>query len=418
MRNAIAIFGYNNTRIYDVKKIKSLIHQYFQAEVILVKDGITDEDFSVTPYCLDVKLETTISEEKINSFLSNHHLQLIGCLPFSDKGVISGSFVAKNLSLFADDFKTSFAMLDKNKFRELEEGFSTNEKLYKKPFFIQVRSENELYHVLEKHGSFFIKPTSEGNSRGCMKITSLNDLQHWLKDNDSLLNKGVICEEILSDLNEYSFDGVGGKYWITKKYTTQGSYRAEYQHIVPAPLSIDQKNMILQNMRSLLPHLGSRGGAFHHEFFLFNDGRIASVEPNRRPAGMWIWDLAQNSFKKFDPWMRWVEQVVSNHEVDFDTMTLMDHDLYTGVRGVIAPKSGKLLSLQFNAIENDLKKEFGDDYHQFSFLKKVGDYIRHNPKDNSDFLALVSLQHQDWQKLEINLEKAEKLILKHLEIEV
>jgi hypothetical protein len=36
MKNAVAIFGYNNTRIYDVKK-KNLINRYFQAEVVLVR---------------------------------------------------------------------------------------------------------------------------------------------------------------------------------------------------------------------------------------------------------------------------------------------------------------------------------------------------------------------------------------------
>lgn len=418
MKNAVAIFGYNNTRLYDVKKIKNLVHQTYGAEIILVKDSVSEEDLSVTPFCLEAKLDSIPSEEKINSFLEKKKLKLIGCLPFSDKGVIAGSFVAKNYSLFGDESQTSFAMLDKNKFRELEKTFAAVEEIYKKPFFTQVQSEEGLFKVFETQGPFFIKPISEGNSRGCMKITSIQDLQNWMNDNSSSLGQGVICEEILSDANEYSFDGVGGKYWITKKYTTQGSYRAEYQQIVPAPLALDQKRKIMQNIRRLLPHLGSRGGAFHHEFFILQDGRMASVEPNRRPAGMWIWDLAQNSFKNFDPWRQWLAQAIDkNITVDFENITSMEHNIYTGVRGVITPKSGVLLNFNLIAMESELKNEFGRNFHQFSFMKKKDDFISNTPKDNSEFLALISLQHQDFTQLEMNLAKAERIILKYVELE-
>lgn len=406
--NVVAVFGYNNTRLYDVENIQKLCFEKFKAQLILIKEGITEADYKVTPYCLDAKPENINLAPALESFCDKNNLELIGCLPFSDKGVVGAAHAARDLGLFHDDVATSFAMLDKNEFRNLERDFNGSAN-YKKPFFKKCFDANSLFEVLNTHGAFFIKPSSEGNSRGCMKIETKNDLLMWLEHYHRFLEQGVMCEEYLSSGCEYSFDGVNSTYWITEKYTTNGAYRAEYQHIVPAPLSVEDEFRIKQTLSPLLSHLGSKGGAFHHEFF--NNSRISSVEPNRRPAGMWIWDLAEWSFCDFKTWSQWID-VCCGISTERDILV---RDFYSGVRGVIAPRKSKIKSIDTVRIKSDLKYQFGTS--RLMIFKKPGDLVTHEPRDNSDFIAFVATRNKDYQTLKSNLELAENIVLRNIVFE-
>lgn len=411
-RKVVAVFGYNNTRIYDLFKIRTLLEIRLDADLLLIKEGINESDKEVAPHCFDHKPEDPNMAGPLEEFLLAKDLQLVGCLPFSDKGVIGAAHVTQYFGLFGDDSATSLAMLDKNLFRMLESGIELDSTIYKKPFFNVIHSEPEVREVLASKGAFFIKPTAEGNSRGCMKIEGETDLNRWLADNSSALKTGVICEEILSDTNEYSFDGVDGSYWITEKFTTSGSYRAEYQQIVPAPFDRERTQSIRKVLESLLSALGSNGGAFHHEFFILNDGKLASVEPNRRPAGMWIWDLACWAFEGFDPWTRWVDRCAGILTENKD----LNPKAFAGVRGMISKQKGMIHSLDQNAIENKLKAQFGEENVRISFLKGIGSPVRAEPRDNSDFLALIALKNEDYDRLVKNLALASEIFLDHLEV--
>ena len=411
-QNVVAIFGYNNSRIYDVNKIKDLVAKQCNAEILLIKESIDRQDLEVTPYCLDHRPEDPNISENLKSYLKEKSLNLVGCLPFSDKGVVGGAFAAKNLDLFGDDETSSFAMLDKSAFRQLEAAIQIDPTIYKKPFFELAHSASEIYSVLKTKGSFFIKPKAEGNSRGCMKIETEDDIARWLLENSACLNGGVICEEILSNENEYSFDGVAGAYWITQKFTTKGAYRAEYQHIIPAPLSKSVAEKVHSTLTPLLQKLGSRGGAFHHEFFLLNDGRVASVEPNRRPAGMWIWDLAAWAFDGYNPWVRWIDRCTNKPS----NSTPLESTCFAGVRGVIANQSGCLSFINREKIEKELAERFGKENLKISFLKFENAQVRGIPRDNSDFLAFIALKNNVYEELVANLEIANGIFLKNIEV--
>lgn len=408
----VAIFGYNNTRIYDVKKIKDIILSRCNAVVLLVKESIEAQDLEVTPFCFDYRPEDPNVTEKLKAYLNENSLELIGCLPFSDKGVVGAAHAAKEFQLFGDDHISSFAMLDKNLFRELESRISIDETTYKKPFFQVVHTADEVIKMFEVKGSFFIKPTAEGNSRGCMKIETHADIEQWLKESSSCLRTGVICEEILSNDNEFSFDGVDNNYWITQKFTTTGAYRAEYQHIIPAPFDQKETKRLHGILRPLLGQLGSKGGAFHHEFFLLNDQRVASVEPNRRPAGMWLWDLASWAFDGFNPWVRWVDRCTQTETETID----LTHKYFAGVRGVISKTSGNLSLIMKEAIEKELSEVFGPDNFRLSFLKNENASVRSVPRDNSDFLALIAIRNENYENLVSNLELANNIFIKNVEI--
>ncbi len=409
LTQAIAIFGYNNSRIYDVQKLRLLAADK-GAVIVLVKEGITEQDRAVTPYCFDAKPESPSLAKSLNDFLNHHNLKLMGCLPFSDKGVIGAAYVAREFGLFCDDELSAQAMLDKSKFRLLEKEYLIDSTLYRKPFFQRVDDIPSLQAFFKKIGVFFIKPASEGNSRGCMKITTSDELEGWIQDHGHYLCQGVMCEEYLSSGNEYSFDGVNGSYWITEKHTTNGAFRAEFQHIIPAPLAANMEAKIHKILRPLLKQLGSKGGAFHHEFFILPDQRLASVEPNRRPAGMWLWDLASWSFENFNPWKDWMDLCCG----DRPGTKALKPVCYSGVRGVISNRTGSLESIDRKKIENQFNEVFGFGNYRLSFLKGEGSQVTDDPKDNSDFLGFVALRHENPDELKKQLALANKIFCEAL----
>lgn len=403
----MAVFGYNNTRSYDVAKIREMVRFRVGAELLLIKEGVVDADRELATFCLDHPPEDPKVVGALREFLVERELQLVGCLPFSDKGVLGAAHAARAFGLVGDDLETAAAMLNKALFRKLEGTLAVSSELYKKPGYRVATERAEVESFFQEYGAFFLKPTSEGNSRGCMKISSFEDLDRWFVDHLDLLSRGVICEELLGLSDEYSFDGVAGNYWITQKFTTSGAYRAEYQHILPAPLSSDRYASVLELFSDITRGLGSRGGAFHHEFFLLPDGRVASVEPNRRPAGMWIWDLASWAFDGFDPWTAWIDHCAGSG----GAASLPALQNYAGVRGVISHKGGILRDIPVSVIEAGLSERFGKDEFRLSVLKRPGDVVRDTPRDNSDFLAFVALRDPDAGQLQRKLAEAEQLIL-------
>ncbi len=416
VQNVVALFGYNNTRLYDVQKIKLMIESDFKARLVLIKEGITAEDLAVTPFCFDHKPEDPKIGPALATFIKESNLKLLACLPFSDKGVIGAAFASEYFGLFGDDSESSLAMLDKSLFRKLEAALDLPANEYKKPFFNIAKSEIDLFSILKDKGPYFLKPTSEGNSRGCMKIENPEDILIWLKDNNSNLEKGVICEEDLGQNKEYSFDGVAGHYWLTEKFTTTGPYKAEYQQIVPAPFSDEVTVKTTNILTNVIQLLGSHGGAFHHEFFACNEGRVASVEPNRRPAGMWIWDLATTAFPKMNPWKLWISKCLNSEKMTFTENRLPKREFYAGVRGVISKTSGIILDIDEDSILRDLSKTFGHGSFKLSILKNKSEEVKAIPKDNSDFLAFVSLRNKNYDTLIRDLAQAEQIILNYMTV--
>lgn len=414
MKKIVAIFGYNNTRSYDVLKIREICARELNAEVLLIKEGLTPEDRALTSYALDASPDSQTIAELLKPYLERYGLALFGCLPFSDKGVVGAAHCAQAFGLPGDSVRTAEAMLNKSTFRELEASLDLDPAVYRTPTFKAVYSLQDAQNFFNVHGAFFIKPTSEGNSRGCRVITSLADISDWSNQNPNAFRLGAICEEILNVGNEYSFDGVDGHYWITEKLTTSGSFRAEYQHIVPAPLPPDVYRRTHDTLRTLISKLGSKGGAFHHEFFLLEDGRIASVEPNRRPAGMWIWDLAAATLG-FDPWTRWIRLCTGMNQQSLPKSESIG--LHSGVRAVIAPADGRVSAFDETAIRSKMERRFGSDGYRLAILKSVGAQVRKTPRDNSDFVAFVALTNLPYAELRTGLAEAEDTVLHGLEIE-
>ena len=233
-------------------------------------------------------------------------------------------------------------------------------------------------------GTAFVKPVSEGNSRGCQAVSSVAMCRSVWETLAPYHDTGVMVETLVRDAHEYSWDFVGGLRWLTQKQTTDGSrFRAEIQQIVPAPLEPDEADTLDRVGAHVRQLVSADSGAFHNELFLRPDG-VSAVETNMRPAGMHIWDLAQLAFEDFDPWRTWLHWSVTGH---------MRHKrltprAYSGIRMLRAPASGVLERLPDIA---ELARARDIPVHQAVFTKAPPDLVSADVTDNAGFIGHIVL---------------------------
>lgn len=417
MDKVVAIFGYNNTRLYDVKKIKVILLKQ-EIEIMLCKEGITSEDKEVSQYCFDTKLHGSHQEIEqaylhLKKWLILQNIEVIGILPFSDKGILLASYAAEKIGLISDDYNTSITGLDKFQFRKTEASINTP-TWYKKPKFRKIKQNSDIikfYSLIES--PVFVKPTKEGNSRGGFLVKSIEDVESAYQNVKPYVSDGAIVEECAMNGREFSFDTVAGKCWITEKETTIGHRRAEIQQILPAPLKQKEYDRLIEAGRLVSEISGSKGGAAHNELFLFSDYTTMTVEPNRRPAGMHIWDMAEHAFTNFKPFEIWVNWAIGKQSVAFE---VLEAQQYVGIRMIQASSSGNIIEIDNEGI-NSIKVNFNE-VIEINISKNLNETVYSNPRDNADFLGYVIAKHKDHNKLKYLLSDLCNRVSKSIKIEL
>lgn len=412
-KNAVVILGYNNTRINDVKKIKEKARHTLDAQTILCKLNPSFEDKQVVDYVIDVDLAANVKNvEMIIQEIEKMLLKIIAILPFSDPGTQLGALLGTHLKLPTFDPKFIDAALDKYIFRQYESQASEKPLDYYPIHAEKIFSLEQLKKLYQKyHGNLFVKPAKEGNSRGCINLKDEKDLEAVWFQLTRYLEGGLVAEELMFDVHEYSWDHVAGYSWITEKKTTQNQYRAEIQQIVPAPLSKEISEKIQLAGVFMGKISGYQGGACHNEIFYDpSQDRVMAVEPNLRPAGMRIWDLAQIAFEDFDPWAIWLSWASGK---DCSSLPLLKQKYYAGIRMITASNTGVLENLP---IVTGLSTEHVD-IIEVIWTKKMGDLVAVDPKDNSDFIGYViarskSYEHLFYQLNRITTELSNKIEIK------
>ncbi|MBK2124862.1 ATP-grasp domain-containing protein, partial [Fangia hongkongensis] len=343
----------------------------------------------------------------IDEYVYKNKLNPVACLPFSDKGVPLGAYYAKHIGLKGDGVTSSFACVNKIAFRKLEQEKAAP-LWYRKPFFKSLYSYGDALEVLQNaEFPIFLKPACEGNSRGCMKV---ENFEQFLENQDFFshyFSEGIIAEQCIEDCDEYSVDGVNGVYVVTEKKTSKGKYRVEIQHTIPAPIDADVYNKLIEAGRYVAATTGSNGGAIHHEFFLREStGEVFCVEPNRRPAGMKLWDFANESFGRLNYWNQWLDWAYGKnieHEKG-----MLKREFYTSVRMLIGEKNGHIKCIDHHYIEQlNLSNSHIID---IEITKKVGDMVVNEPKDNSDFIGYIVCKSKTVSDLHMLLSCIEKKV--------
>lgn len=414
MKDVVLILGYNNTRVDDVKKIQSKVYNLLGALTILCKPAPSETDQSIVDDIIDVNLENdVVNLEKVLITVREKNYNIIGVLPFSDIGTQLGALITSHLGLIgADNYKIK-AALDKSIFRQ-EENLSNNlPDGYKKILHKRIESKHELINIFNAmKGNIFIKPVKEGNSRGCISINQNSDLDLIWEQLLPYKDNGILIEEKITDLQEYSWDHVAGFNWITEKETTKNDYRAEIQQIVPAPLSEIASHTISEAGEFIANISGSNGSACHNEIFYDHLNNITkAVEPNLRPAGMQIWTLASLAYENFDPWDEWIRWASKKHDEAFKP--LLKHNYYAGIRMIKAQKKGTLVQLPEispHLHTNDVE------FIECKWSKNTGDRVSNTVADNSGFIGYIIARAKNYEHLKAYLLNTVNYIEKQITI--
>ena len=402
-KNAILVLGYNNTRVNDVKTIKHEAAKLLNAVTVLCKKDPVAEDFLAADYVINVGLAGTTSDvADVRQELKKQLLNPVALLPFSDQGTQLGASLAKEFGLIGPDVNLIHGALDKYTFRQLENAANNAPIGYKKIKSQMVESLDQLKQIYSKlDGNVFLKPAKEGNSRGCINLKIEKNLEVAWNQVEAYVTSGIVAEELILNGIEYSWDHVAGASWITEKKTTQDEYRAEYQQIVPAPIS-EIKAQTLTNAGKFMASLvGSNNGACHNEIFIFNDGSgVAGVEPNLRPAGSRVWDLASLAFDNFNSWEEWIlwacgKKVYSN--------TKLKRNFFAGVRFLKSPKNG-ILNKVSDLPADQLALNNNVELIDLVWTKAVGAKVSGTARDNADYIGYIILKSSNYDDLSTSLD--------------
>lgn len=420
MEKVFIVFGYNNIRLFDVKKIKQIAKEKYSAKIMLCREVITAEDKNNIDYTFLADLTKQDSKNlaqqasSVIKFLTGNNLQAIGCLPFSDKGVQLGSLVATKLNLFHDVYgEESLAAIDKFAFRRLEQK-SSLPQWYKKVQSKVAYSKEDVYSFFQQYPQFFLKPNAEGGSRGCMAIFSKEDLEYWLSNFSNFLEKGAICEEYINAIFEYSYDRIGNYEWLTEKTTTTGSFRAEPNHVAPAPLPKEHYDLLIAGGRLVSDLVGSKGGACHNELFLTKDYKVACVEPNRRPAGLNIFEIGGVLHNmQGSSWEEWL-RIASGGKVGKDYAKI-SNNCFVLNRFLSPRKDHTIGNISPNLLTQQITEKYPNNILSFLMTKNKGDKVFKNIQDNSGFIGMLLIQGDTYEKVTNIANEIEKMVQDYVE---
>jgi hypothetical protein len=396
--SAFIVMGYNNTRLGDVKKIAAYAREFHGAELVLCKNGISETDRSTVRHCVESDLRATEeSVDAILGYLRTHAIELVGVLPFADRGVPIGALLARRLGLPGADPAGADGAFDKHVYRTREQHYPDLPEFHRTIRAREIGSVEQARAFWDEVAPqpVFLKPKGEGNSRGCTRVDQAADLDRAFSALRPYLAGGVMAEECVDGAREYSVDHVAGFSWLTEKATTSGAYRAEVQQIVPAPLAERTADRIRLSGFTAAEICGYGGSAFHNEIFLLPDGlRTAVVEPNLRPAGMRIWDLAALAFD-FDPWAAWLDSARYGKPAP----EFVDRRGFAGIRMLRSGTDGVLTALPDVSA---LPEEFPA-LREVVLTKAVGDRVTTLIEDNADFIGFVICASPSYQETRATL---------------
>lgn len=428
-KNKLLIIDYNLTRYDDVKAMIAYAKEKYALETILIRGNPTEVDYSLTPQVINLfPRDKKFVSDAMEQLKSIRH-ELRAGLVFSDDAIYSGSLLLKALALEVDSAVLAESAFSKSIYRENEQKVKKylSEQAIFVPDFKIIHTLKELHEFSERHPKgFVLKPTCEGNNRGVLKLNAESNLEEAMNEVENYIHEGIICEELIDYAYEYSYDGLGHLEFITEKLSLNTRYPVELGQIVPARLDANAQNLIKQTGRVANLLVGQKRGPFHNEIKLNSEhNKTAVIEPNRRPAGMKIWDLAGKVYG-MNFYHAWIDQVMGN---DLPVI-LPEPKGHAAIRLLGSPKEG-ILQLPI-MIENDpllflelLKKRFLEqnsssadhlDWFDFKFTKKNGDRVFKMPRDNSYFLAQIFLSVNDTQHDIIALlDTMEKIWLSEIE---
>ncbi|KAB8032108.1 ATP-grasp domain-containing protein [Fluviispira multicolorata] len=402
MLNSVIIIDYNLTRFNDVKIMSNYIRNKYKLHVILIRESPNKIDFNLADHVIDLQVLDKYFVDKSVYQIEKMNINPVAIIPFSDNSVINGSALAEHYNLRSDLSEKALAAFSKIEYRLKEQQESNIENYLYRPSFCIVNNKIDIDLFLEKNTlPFFLKAACEGNKRGIIKVKSIEQIENSFRKVEQFLEAGVSCEESISFEREFSADGIGKLKFITEKFTDkEGEHPVEYMQIVPALIDKNIENIIHLSSNFANKICGRLIGPYHNEIKVNIDSQKAAIiEPNRRPAGMKIWYLAEKVFG-INLFEYWIDLLVNTNPNFEDKLVPKG---ICAIKMLKAPKTGILYE---NLNNNDILEQIlshlniNSFYSQINFLEifdleifihKKNSKTISDLQNNSDFMGSICL---------------------------
>ncbi len=401
----LLIVDYNLSRVDDVRAMSAYARERHGVRTILVRSNPGERDRALCDVVLDADPRRADFVERALRLLEPYRTALAGGIVFSDDAVHCGALLLERLGLGVDDAESARAAASKAVYRERETAMRElmNAQGMFVPSYRTIRTAHEVASFAAAHpAGFVVKPACEGNNRGVVVVRGGEDPRAALHEAARYLDDGVICEELIPYDREFSYDGLGDLAFITEKVSATGRYPVEIAQLLPAKLTRTERSAIERAGRLANLIVGQRNGPFHNEIKLARDASSAAVvEPNRRPAGMRIWQLAECVYG-INLFERWVDAVLGEGAGDplpeprgFAATIMLGVPFDGRLRHGDRPSESESLARMSDALRAThlLPRGCEPEWFDFAWLRESGDCdVRAIPHDNGDFVARVCLR--------------------------
>ncbi|MCV2884453.1 hypothetical protein OE749_07080 [Aestuariibacter sp. AA17] len=377
------------------RKDLATISAYTNAKYGLKTLLLVEQALSIFESVCDEVIEVNLSDPNLDTLAAEllKEYRVCGGIIFADKALQYGTVLFERLGIICDSTELALNAFNKATLRstELEHFSSHRNEHHFIPAFAQIYSLQDLQAFATRFpDGFILKPTCGSASRGVLKLDSQSDLSAAYRQVECYLESGLMCEERIPTFSEFSFDGVGDVSFITEKIVAKGTYPVEIGQVLPAGIDISTTKKIEAHGRLMNGWVGQNVGAFHNEIaYLDHQGLTATVEANRRSAGMGIWNLANKVFG-VNFFHLWVDLALGN----------------TVTHTPLSPK-GKAMSCMLGAteallddisdftmqIEATLREELGHKIELFSldWLNTRPLSVPIVPRSNDEFIAQANV---------------------------
>ncbi|SKC86044.1 hypothetical protein SAMN05445504_4672 [Burkholderia sp. CF099] len=401
-RGTLLIVDYNLSRVTDVIHMSDYARRRYNVDTVLIRDNPEDLD---TRLCDHVIGLDPLSQDFVDSAveaLSPWLDRLRGGIVFSDNAVQNGAALLERLGLRVDSSRLALGAFSKLEYRRAEANCRVLVAAQRvmAPDSASIASLEELEQFAHAHPEgFVVKPSCEGNNRGVVIVRPGDDLFAALSEVAPYLENGVICEQIIPYHREFSFDGIADLSFVTEKMSASGRYPVEIAQVLPARVNQTERETLLRTGRLANWLVGQRDGPFHNEIKVSDDGKFAAVvEPNRRPAGMKIWNLAATVYG-VDFYHLWIDSVLGDSykpsalEAKCQAATVMlgvKTDRRFAPADVLSGSKPLVIALTETAFRHGLSE---DELlpSEFAWLSQDRRLVPAIPRDNSDFVAYACL---------------------------
>lgn len=402
--DALLIIDFNLSRSEDVAHIRRYAATQYELQTVLIRANPSAADSKLANFVIDLcPLEDNFvakAIEQINALPTNISAGVV----FSDNAVHTGAQLLIEMGLRSDSSILAENAFCKHQYRIKEQ--SCKDMLEAQQMFVpNVQKINSVAcldtFINENREGVVIKPTTEGNNRGVVLLHKPTnaDVTTALAEVEEYIDSGVIAEQMIPFEKEFSYDGIGSSGFVTEKFTAPGRYPVEYAQLVPADLTAEQAGLIARAGQMANMIVGQSFGPFHNEIRLSDDhSETAVIEANRRPAGMKIWSLASTVFEQ-DLYALWIDTVVQNKQLNVQftpkgsAMSIM---LPASQPGLVCDIINDMDYL-FEQLQADFAAKYPQDADKLNWLNcetiaVSQKYIHVPPRDNSDFIALVTIK--------------------------